>query len=216
MKKKDILFSINNNYLGLWLILFFIQFGNVSTQAQDKFQKYSLSGKRIKLTSSAFGGTGVLCTKLNNQFTVMTGGRGSATFNNRYTFGGGGWGMPNGVEIESGKIDTYEFIKMGYGGLEFGYIIFPGNKFKLGTNLLLACGIAFKETIPKSDNEDFNMFPVLEPSIYAQIALGQTLRLDVGLTYRYITGANLSYIETTKLNSVSCYFAFLIGKCKCN
>lgn len=213
MKKKDILFTFNRKYLSFLVITYLMLFFCSSSDAQNNILKDFFHSERLKMTSSAFGGTGVLCTQVNNQFTVMTGGRGSATFNNRYTFGGGGWGMPNGVELKSGKTDNYEFVKMGYGGLEFGYIISHGNKMKIGTNLLVACGIVFKETVPKSSSEDFNMFPILKPSVYSQITLEPTFLIDIGLTYRYISGANLSYISDHKLSGFSCYVAFLIGKC---
>jgi len=184
--------------------------------AQEINSVDSTKRSRIKMTSLAFGGTGVLITTVNGQSTIMTGGRGSATFNKRYTFGGAGWGMPNGVEIESTKTDTFEFFKFGYGGLEFGYIFYQGEKFKFGSNLQVACGVGFKETVPKSKGGDFNMFPVFEPSIYSQITLGKLLRLDIGITYRYITGANFSYISNQKISGPSIYIAFLLGTCSCN
>ena len=167
------------------------------------------------MTSLAFGGTGLLFTNVNNQFTIMNGGRGSATFNKRYTFGGAGWGMPKGIELESNKKDTFEMFKFGYGGLEFGYIIFPGEKMTFGTNLLVAYGAGFKETMPKSKNGDFKMFPVLEPSIYTQIPLGKLFRIDIGATYRYVAGANFPFINSQKMSGFSAYFAILVGTCKC-
>lgn len=176
----------------------------------------NLKKKTFKMTSFAFGGTGLLFTNVNDQFTVMTGGRGSATFNERFTFGGGGWGMPKGIELESSEDGVYEFFKIGYGGLEFGYIIHPGAKIKFGTNLLVAGGLGFKETVPKSRNGDFKMFPVLEPSIYSQISLGKLLRLDVGLTYRLMGNMNIPNLNSEKLNGFSCYVAFLVGTCKCD
>jgi hypothetical protein len=117
--------------------------------------------RSFRMTTLTFGGNGLLWTKVNNQSTIMTGGRGSATFNNRYTIGGGGWGMPKGIEIESSEPGTYNFVKMGYGGLEFGYIIFPGEKLNFGTNILIAGGALFKESVPESDEKGFKMFPVL-------------------------------------------------------
>lgn len=170
--------------------------------------------KKIKMTSLAFGGTGVLFTKVNNQLGVMTGGRGSATFNNRYTFGGGGWGMPKGIEINT-IADTLEFFKFGYGGLEFGYIFYEGQKVRIGSNLLVACGIGFKETQTKTSVK-VNMFPVSEPSIYSHINLGKLLRLDVGVTYRFVIGSKFSYINNRQLSGPSIYIAFLVGTCNCN
>lgn len=188
----------------------------VLSNAQNKVHPDSTKQKKIKMTSLAFGGTGILFTNVKNQSTILTGGRGSATFNNRFTFGGGGWGMPKGIELESSKVDTFEFFKFGYGGLEFGYIIYPREKIKLGTNLLVAYGAGFKETIPKSKDGDFKMFPVFEPSLYSQISLGKLLRLDIGVTYRFITGTNYSYISNHQLSGFGCYLAFLVGTCKCD
>ncbi|NMC98869.1 MAG: hypothetical protein GYA62_04005 [Bacteroidales bacterium] len=184
--------------------------------AQNEVQLDSTNHKKIKMTSLAFGGTGVLFTKVKSQTTVMTGGRGSATFNNRYTFGGGGWGMPKGIELESSKVDTFDFFKFGYGGLEFGYIIYPNEKIKFGTNLLIACGLGFKETLPKSKNGNLKMFPLFEPSLYSQISLSKLLRIDIGITYRFITNTNYSYISNKQLSGFSCYVAFLVGTCKCD
>ncbi|MBK7028408.1 MAG: hypothetical protein IPH45_04015 [Bacteroidales bacterium] len=52
------------------------------------------NGKALQITTLTYGGTGVLFTSVNDQFTVMNGGRGSATFNNRLTFWR--WRMGNG------------------------------------------------------------------------------------------------------------------------
>lgn len=174
------------------------------------------SGKKFKMTSLTFGGTGVLFTSVNDQFTVMTGGRGSATFNNRFTFGGAGWGMPKGVELASTKKDTIEFFKFGYGGLEFGYLLYPGNKIKFGSNLLVAYGAGFKESVPKTKNGDFKMFPVLEPSVYTQISLGKLFRIDAGVKYRSVFGTDFQYISNSKMSGFSGYIVLLVGACKCN
>jgi len=168
------------------------------------------------MTSLPFGGIGLSFANVNGQVALMNGGRGSATFNNRFTFGGGGWGMPKGIELESSEEGIYEFFKMGYGGLEFGYILYPGEKIKFGTNLLVGCGVGFKETVPKSKDGDFKVFPVFEPSIYSQISLSKLLRLDIGLTYRYMVAPNFSYINNKNLNGFTCYIAFLVGSCKCD
>lgn len=200
----------------LLLAIVFIILSNLHVNAQKHSSLDTIKSKKIKMTSLAFGGTGVLFTQVNNQFTIMTGGRGSATFNNRFTFGGGGWGMPKGVELPNTKKDTFEFFKFGYGGLEFGYIIFPGEKLKFGTNLLVAYGAGFKEQMPKAKNAGFKMFPVLEPSIYSQISLGKLLRLDIGASYRYIGRSQFPYISKKNMSGLSAYVAFLVGTCKCN
>jgi len=178
---------------------------------------YKAEKKRsFKMTTLTFGGNGLLWSKVNNKSTIMTGGRGSATFNNRYTIGGGGWGMTKGVEIESAESGTYDFVKLGYGGVEFGYIIFPGKKLNFGTNLLIAGGALFKESIPESDEKEFKMFPVLEPALYGQISLGNMFRFEAGASYRYISGTGLSYISDQNLSGFAIHVGLLVKACKCN
>lgn len=185
---------------------------NYNTQNSDSTENRKFDN--FKMTSLAFGGTGVLFTKVDNQLGVMTGGRGSATFNNRYTFGGGGWGMPKGIEIDT-KTDSLEFFNFGYGGLEFGYIFHEGRKVKFGSNILVAYGVGFQKIYPKKKGE-VSMFPVFEPSLYSQINLGKMLKLDIGVTYRFVRGSNFSFLNNGQLSGPSIYIAFLVGTCSCN
>lgn len=199
--------------------LFNAQAANAQTNSQDdKFAEEVVLLKKItfKMTSLTFGGNGVSFTKINNQLTVMTGGRGSATFNNRYTLGGGGWGMIKGVEVESDTEGIYNFVKMGYGGIDFGYLVVNGEKFILGTKLLIAGGAVFKESVPESKGNGFKIFPVLEPAIYCQIPMSKLFRVEMGASYRYIRGTNLPYISDSNLGGFSFYVGFLVSACKCN
>jgi hypothetical protein len=174
----------------------------------------SPKSKSFKMTTLTFGGNGINLTKVNNQFTIMTGGRGSATFNGRYTIGGGGWGITKGVEVESVTEGIYNFIKMGYGGIDLGYLIATGEKFNLGTKLLIAGGAVFKETVPESEDKGFKMFPVLEPTVYCQISLSKLFRFEMGASYRLIRGTNMPYISDRELSGFSCYIGFLVSACK--
>lgn len=198
------------------LMLFFLVSGISLSKAQQLNQIDSSKNKTFKRTDLTFGGNGVNVTKINNQLSVMTGGRGSATFNNRFTIGGGGWGMIKGVEVESDTEGIYNLVKMGYGGIDFGYLVVNGEKFILGTKLLLAGGAVFKETIPESKGNGFKMFPVLEPAIYCQIPISKLFRVEMGSSYRYICGTNLPYISDNNLGGVSFYVGFLVSACKCN
>jgi hypothetical protein len=172
--------------------------------------------RSFKMTTLTFGGAGVLFTRVNNQNTVMTGGRGSATFNNRFTIGGGGWGMTRGVELESTAEGVYNFVKMGYGGVDFGYLLIHGEKFNLGAKLLVAGGAVFKETIPESKDNSFTMFPVLEPTLYYQVSLSKLFRFEMGANYRFIRGTNLPYISDREMSGFSCYVGFLVSTIKSN
>lgn len=216
MKKYNTFCFMFKTRFALGLTLFFLVFGISLSHAQDIKQEDSLKKKTFKMTTLTFGGNGVNITKINNQLSVMTGGRGSATFNNRYTLGGGGWGMIKGVEVESNTEGIYNFVKMGYGGIDFGYLVVNGEKLILGTKLLIAGGAVFKETVPESKGNGFKMFPVLEPAIYYQISLSKLFRFEMGASYRYVWGTNLPYISDSNLGGFSFYVGFLVSACKCN
>jgi hypothetical protein len=214
IKQRLILFS----GLILLISIFFTSSAFAQNLIPTDSLKTSFSNKEaskkkasFKMTTLTFGGNGVNFTKVNNQFSVMTGGRGSATFNHRYTIGGGGWGMTKGVGVESNTEGTYNFVKMGYGGIDFGYLVFPGEKFNLGTKLLIAGGAVLKETVPESKDNGFKMFPVLEPTIYYQISLNRLFRFEMGASYRIIWDTNLPYISDRNLSGFSCYIGFLVS-----
>jgi len=206
-------FNFRNQFLVALLALCFVARGFASGPGLADPEPGSKPMFRI--TTYTYGGTGLLLSRVNGELTLMNGGRGSATFNKRYTFGGAGWGMPKGVELQDSRQDTYRFLKMGYGGLEFGYILLPGEKVILGTHLLCAAGAAFTETIPESRSNDFRLFPVLEPAVYGQFALGRIFRLDLGISYRLVGGTGLAGVTSRELSGPSCYIALLAGSCNC-
>jgi hypothetical protein len=170
----------------------------------------SQNKRSFKMTTLTFGGNGVSVTKVSNKLSVMTGGRGSAIFNERFTIGGGGWGMTKGIEVESKTEGSYNFVKMGYGGVDFGYLFLNGKMINLGSRLLIAGGAVLKETVPESKDKGFKLFPVLEPAVYYQISFSKLFRFEMGVSYRYIMGTNLSYITNRDLSGFSCYSGFLV------
>lgn len=67
--------------------------------------------KKFKMTTLTFGGNGLLWTKVNNKPAIMTGGRGSATFNYRYTIGGGGWACPKELKLKAVNPESMILLK---------------------------------------------------------------------------------------------------------
>lgn len=171
----------------------------------------------INITNKGYGGVIFKLSSFNNQFAFMTGGRGAITFNDRYTIGGGGYGIANSIIISGTSEETNRLFKMGYGGIELGYIILPGKKMNIGVSLLFAGGAAFWQTKPKSEGEkllddDFKIIPVLEPSLYSEIALNRFMWLHAGISYRYVHHANLDYMTDQNMRGFSCYLGLLFGK----
>ena len=170
-----------------------------------------------KITNNGYGGPAIKLSRFNNHFAFMTGGRGAITINNRYTVGGGGYGIANSIDIPASEENTSRLFKMGYGGLELGYIFLSGKKVNFGGTLLVAAGAAFWQNKPKSNGEklfddDFNIFPILEPSLYSEVALNRFMRLHTGISYRYVHHAHLDYISNQKISGFSCYVGLLFSK----
>jgi len=87
----------------------------------------------------------------------------------------------------------------------------------IGTLLLVAAGAGFWQNQPKSNGEklvddDFHTFPVLEPSIYGELSLNHFMRLHAGISYRYVNGTDLGYLNDHSIRGFSCYLALLFGK----
>lgn len=170
-----------------------------------------------KITNNGYGGPVIKFSRFNDQFAFMTGGRGTITINNRYILGGGGYGIANSIDIRGSGADTSRSFKMGFGGIELGYIFLPGKKVNIGGTLLVAAGAAFWQNNPKSDGEklfddDFNIFPVLEPALYTEIALNRFMWLHAGISYRYVHHAHLDYMSDQNIRGFSCYIGLLFGK----
>lgn len=177
----------------------------LASSANDSFSQ------KLKMTSLAFGGNGVCFTRFKDQLAVMAGGRGSATFNDRFTLGGGGWGMMKGVSVVSDEAGIYKFAKMGYGGIDFGYLILPGEKLNFGTKVLLGGGAAFIETVPDTKEKYFRMFTVAEPGLYSQVTVSKLFRIEAGASYRMIGRSCRPYVSARELSGFSCYIGFLIS-----
>jgi len=171
------------------------------------------------ITDSGYGGPVIKFSRFNDNLAFMTGGRGSITIHNRYTIGGGGYGIANSIDIPGTGEDTVRLFKMGYGGVELGYIFLPGNKVNVGGSLLFAAGAAFWQNKPKNNgaklfDDDFNIFPVLEPSLYIEVRLKQFMRLHTGISYRYVNNTHLDYISDENIRGFSCYVGLLFGQSK--
>ncbi len=170
-----------------------------------------------KITNSGYGGVILKISSFNEQSAFMTGGRGALTINNRYTIGGGGYGIANSIVLSGTSEDTIRNFKMGYGGLEAGYLILSTKKVNIGTSLLIAAGAAFWQNDPicsseKLFDDDFNIFPVLEQSLYGEVTLNRVMRLHAGISYRYVHHAHLDYMADQNMRGFSCYIGLLFGK----
>ena len=232
MKRRRRKYNLNfhRKYLSIWVIpiLLFITFHSTQILAQNTTSTDSALSEPVaavatrklsggKITNNGYGGPAIKFSRFNNQFAFMTGGSGACIINNRFTLGGGGYGIANSIKLPGSDSDTTRYFKMGYGGLELGYIFISGKKVKIGGTLLVAAGAAFWQNNPKNNGEklfdaDFNIFPVLEPSLYSEVALNRFMWFHAGISYRYVRHVHLDYITDRRIRGFSCYICLLFGK----
>jgi hypothetical protein len=229
-KKRNLNREFRQLHTSIWVLslLLFIQLNETHAFAQNINSANSATTRQLssdttrklfggRITNSGYGGIVLKFSSFNDHFAFMTGGRGAITINNRYTIGGGGYGIANLIDLPGSSQDTSRYFKMGYGGIELGYIFFSGKKFRTGGSLLIAAGAAFWQNKPKGENEklfddDFNIFPVLEPSLYSEVALNRFIWLHAGISYRCVNHVHLDYMTDQSMRGFSCYIGLLFGK----
>jgi hypothetical protein len=222
--------NFHRKHLPVWVlaVMIFMTFHNAQILAQNATESDTLFSEPLTsdatrklfggaITNSGYGGPVVKFSRFNNQFAIMTGGRGACTINNRYTLGGGGYGIASSIILPGSGPDTTRYFKMGYGGPELGYIFVTGEKVNIGVTLLIAAGSAFSPGKPKSNTEtlfgnEFNFLFIIEPLIYGELALSRFMRLHAGLSYRHVNGSDLSCMKVRDMKGFSCYVGLLFGK----
>jgi hypothetical protein len=168
------------------------------------------------VTNSGYGGVILKFSAIDGKFAFMTGGRGAITIDRRYTIGGGGYGSANSIALPGPDENTHRDFKMGYGGPELGYIFYRRKKVNIGCSVLIAAGAAFCQNDPETGGEklfddDFNIFPVLEPALYSEFTLNPIMRIHAGISYRYVHNAYPGYLTDKGIGGFSCYIGLMFG-----
>ncbi len=185
----------------------------IQAQDQDEPKGEKLSLRRFfGATTSGFGGSAVKISRIDNRIAILNGGRGAAVFKHHFTFGGGGYRIINRIEMKSGSSDTIHFLKMGYGGLELGYLFLPDyRKLNAGTSFLIGAGAGFFESLPEKHNKSYSIFPVIEPAVFGEAFLSGFLRLHLGVTFRFVPGCQISNVANDNMCGPSAYINLLFG-----
>lgn len=163
----------------------------------------------FNLADSGFGGSGIKFTRFRDQKMIMTGGHGGCIFRDRFVLGGGGYGVVNNILLEHPVSDTFRLLKMGYGGIEFGYIPINCKMGYISCSLLAAVGAVFWENLPGKGAHDLEIVPVFEPAINGVVPLTKALAINSGVTYRFVNGIHSENYTNRELSSFTGYVILL-------
>jgi len=175
-----------------------------------------------KISHGGYGGPEIRTTVVNGEYGALVGGRAAYIINRSYSLGIAGYGLVNNIKADA-PYDT-SYIHFGYGGLLLGYEMRPDKLVHLSFNTLVGAGGATLgdkfEDSDRDNDEDWDrdrwedkgdVFFVLEPSLNLTLNMTKFFRIDLGGSYRYITGINLAGVKADELSGPSINLTLRFG-----
>ena len=155
---------------------------------------------------------------VNEDASLLLGGRLGMTFNDRFTLGLGGYGLVNNSNFDTGDpIYPTARIGMGYGGLAMEYTFFTNKKVHFSIPVLVGvAGIYVYEDDDDFFNNEWNEIEnsaamVIEPGVNVELNLFKFFRVDLGASYRWITESDLQYLTDEDLTDFTINLGFKFG-----
>ncbi len=175
-----------------------------------------------------FGGPVVKMTSVKNEFGVLVGGYGGWLINHTFMIGGGGYGLVNKIKGNEAAQLAYQVytdrpvnIEFGYGGVVFEYINNSNSLVHFAFSTLIgAGGVTYNERDyndwdwgeHRDDGRPNDAFFVAEPEVKAELNVASFFRVDVGGSYRFISGVNIIGLKNSDLSGPSANITFKFGK----
>lgn len=160
--------------------------------------------------------------EVNGESALLLGGELSGTFAHKINIGIAGYGMVTGVDADTRDVEGRFFqIHMGYGGLFLEPIIANNKVVHLTVPVILGVGGAGihrdLRRVSGRDIEDYwevqetDAFLVIEPGLNVEINMLKFMRMNVGMSYRYIGGTDIEGISDSELSGYTASLGFKFG-----
>lgn len=189
--------------------------GSFSAIAQDDDRQQTLFDDFNIYSSGGYGGPAVRLSAVDGQFATFFGGYGAWFFNQKFSIGGGGFGLVSNLPVpDRDRIDPNLDLHydMGYGGVMFGYTISSNRILHLHTDVLVGGGSIEQDY---EGEDDFTVteseFFVFEPGAHLEINIAPFLRATGGITYRLVSGSDTPGIRDRDLSSMSLAISLKFG-----
>ncbi len=142
----------------------------------------------------------------------MLGGEASLHFTRRISIGASGGGLLNPVPVAESGADIGTNVRMGYGGLLFGYQLPTQRAFSLAGRLLLGAGHASIGAVPVGNELGADNFLVMEPEVLIRLRTVGPLHLGLAAGYRAVFGVqDLPNLVDADLEGLSLTVVLLIS-----
>ncbi len=178
--------------------------GNLYAQESEALLN---NDKQSKTSITGFGGPLIFATHINNELGLSIGGKGGAVFNEKFAFGGIGFGMvsPPGFSGNnlSDNVNTPMEMTFGAGGIFFEYILKSGDFIKFSFPLnLMAGGINIYESGMETEIESSAFF-IFEPGISIDFKLSEHFTPSIYMSYRQALGSSLINLEDKDISGLN-------------
>jgi hypothetical protein len=215
------------------LLILFPCFNLYTQELQDNAKAAAI----IDIGEIESGGYGAFEVRMSNikindntSSAVFVGARGGWIINSTLSIGGGGYGMVSKYTLDHYQSEiafdnaTWELptLQLGYGGFFMEYTHNSDELLHFTVNTLIGAGGANYVSNSKIKTANYeeeetlqhenSAFFVLEPGITAELNIVSFFRISAGLSYRYVSGVNLSNTVDADLRGLSYTIAFKFGK----
>jgi hypothetical protein len=184
-------------------------------------QEQTLMGQE-EISNGGFGAPVIKFTSINSQFGVLVGGKGGWIIDHSIVLGAAGYGLVNNVEGTLVSSGDKMLLNFGYGGFDMGYIISSDKIVHMSVNVLIGGGVVshrvdynvldWNWSISDLGTINTNKFFVAEPEVNVELNLVKFFRIDIGASYRFISGINRNGLTNSDLSGPSAIMTLKFGK----
>jgi len=198
------------------LFVFLFIFGSVIYAQEETFMGQE------EVSNGGFGAPVIKFTSINSQFGVLVGGKGGWIINHSIILGAGGYGLVNQTDGPVSSVSNNVSLVLGYGGFEMGYIISSDKIVHSAVGILIGAGAVsqrknynifnYNITLPNLAALGYDNFFIAEPEVDIEFNIVRFLRIDIGASYRIISGVNQNGLKNSDLAGVSGIMTLKFGK----
>jgi hypothetical protein len=195
-----------------------------SKAANDEMN--TLFGKGGKPKIGWFVGIDPGYTQFDGRDVWMGGLSAGMIINHNFTIGlsGRGWTNRNGMYYPEVTDTAGAYLEGGYGGLLLEYTLFPKSVVHVTFPVLIGAGGASYITDQEYDewdedewdnchkNLDSDAFFVIEPGVRAEVNILKFMRLNAGISYRYVGDLQLINTSGDLMNNFTATVGLKFGK----
>ena len=142
----------------------------------------------------------------------MLGGEASLHFARHFSIGAAGGALLKATPVVESGADLGTELRMGYGGLLFGYASGAEHAVSLAGRLLVGAGNAEVRAVPVGNELGADNFLVVEPEIFLRILAVAPFHIGLAAGYRFVLGVqDLPTLVADDLEGASLTVTLLIS-----